>query len=154
MAQNLRDMQTDNSILAFIKREGWKRLLVYFLVLLFALKYAFGLIDSTLRSHYTKELEEKHLNELLILDSELQELETILSERGKAQKIEVQKSTVTNNKAVQNQKALQEKIQVYEKTGLVIRENSPNDAISSIDSLRTALKEQAAERKRRSNKSL
>ncbi len=154
MAQNLRDMQTDNSILAFIKREGWKRLIVYFLVVVFALKYAFGLIDSTLRSHYTKELEEKHLNELLMLDSELQELETALSERGKAQKIEVQKSTVTNNKAVQNQKALQEKIQVYEKTGLVIRENSPNDAISSIDSLRTALKEQAAERKRRSNKPL
>lgn len=147
-------MQTDNSILAFIKREGWKRLLVYFLVLLFALKYAFGLIDSTLRDYYTKEIEEKHLNELLMLDSELQELETILSERGKAQKIEVQKSTVTNNKAVQNQKDLEQKIKVYEKTGLVIRENSPNDAISSIDSLRTALKEQAAERKRRSNKSL
>ncbi len=147
-------MQTDNSILAFIKREGWTRLIIYFLVVVFVLKYAFDGLDSALRSHYTKEVEEKHLNELLMLDSELQELETQLLERGKAQKVEVQKSTVTNNKAVQNQKALQEKIQVYEKTGLVIRENSTVDAISSIDSLRAALKEQAAERKRRSNKSL
>lgn len=147
-------MQTDNKFIAFVKREGYKRLLAYAVLLFFALKYAFGGIDSALRSHYTKEVEEKHLNELLMLDSELQELETQLSERGKAQKIEVQKSTVTNNKAVQNQKALQEKIQVYEKTGLVIRENSTVDAISSIDSLRAALKEQAAERKRRSNKSL
>ncbi|MER0442271.1 hypothetical protein [Emticicia sp. W12TSBA100-4] len=147
-------MQTDNSILAFIKREGWKRLIVYFFVVIFALKYAFGFINSSLRDYYTKDVEEKHLNELLMLDSQLQELETALSERGKVQKVEVQKSTVTNNKAVQNQKDLEQKIKVYEKTGMVIREGSTTDAVSSIDSLRAALKEQAAERKRRSNKSL
>lgn len=147
-------MQTDNKILAFINREGWKRLIVYLLVILFALKYAFSFVDSTLKGYYTKDVEEKHLNELLMLDSQLQELEIQLSERAKMQKVELQKSTVSNNKAVQNQKSLQEKIQVYEKTGMVIREGSTTDAISSIDSLRAALKEQAAERKRRSNKSL
>lgn len=147
-------MQTDNSILAFIKREGWKRLIVYFLVVVFALKYAFSFVNSSLRSYYTNEVEEKHLNELLMLDSQLQELETQLSERAKIQKVDLQKSTVTNNKAVQNQKTLQEKIQVYEKTGMVIREGSTTDALNSIDSLRAALKEQAADRKRRSNKSL
>lgn len=142
-------MQTDNFILAFIKREGWKRLLAYLLGFFLLCSFLFNKLDNLLALHYEERFKEKYLDDMLLLDEQLQLTQNALSERSKSEKIELQKSYQKVNQSKQNQSEIAKKVDLYEKKGVVISENSVSDAVGRIDSIRAVLEEQRKQRNAR-----
>lgn len=142
-------MQTDNFIIAFVKREGWKRLIVYLLGVFFLGSFVFTKLDNLLASHYEEKFKEKYIDNMLLLDEQLQLTQNALSERSKAEKIEVSKSYQKVNQAKINQSDIRKKVDLYENKGVVITENNISDAVSRIDSLRASLEEQRKQRNAR-----
>lgn len=142
-------MQKDNYFLDFIKREGWKRILVYAVGFFFLCSFVFSKIDGFLYSHYEEKFKEKYIDDMLLLDETLQQTQQQLSERSKVEKVELSKSYQKLRQSKNNQSETAKKVDLYEKKGVVISENSVSDAVSRIDSIRAALEEQRKQRNAR-----
>lgn len=146
-------MQTDSTIIdkigVWIKQKGLEKIALYAVILYFVVTRSFSFVDTKLREHYTEELQTQHSDELLMFDEQLAELETKLQERATVQKSEVATATAKHQKAKKNLSEVDKKIQLYENKGLVITENSVDNAISSMDSIRAKLKAEREERKRK-----
>lgn len=145
-------MQTDSTIdkaVAWIKQKGIEKLVLYGVIIYFVVSRSFSFVDEKLKQHYTAQLEAQHTEELLMFDEQLEALETKLQEKAATQKLDVATATIKHNKAKQHLSETDKKIQLYENKGIVITENTIDNAISSMDSIRAKLKAEREERKRK-----